>query len=150
MKNCLLTILSALMLLLGSCTTNDGDLSFLGGHWRLDSITVGSDNDDSYKGDITWAFQSNIVEISVLLPNHGRTNHFGTWEFDNNRLTLDFTHRDNDTEAATGEYSLPPQLHLPQGVKVPLRLVNQSGGKMTLTGVDVDNQPITFHLSKIY
>lgn len=137
-------------LLAAGCTTNDGDIGFLGGHWRLDAITVNGTPDDSYNANITWAFQSRIIEMSLLGDNHERVNYFGTWSLDGNSLILDYSHSDTDHPQGTGEYSLPPQLRLPQGEKVGLTIDSHSGNSMTISGKGLDNIDITYFLSKIY
>lgn len=143
-------LLTVSLLMMAGCTTNDGDIGFIGGNWRLDTISIDGMEDTSYSSNITWAFQSNIIEMSVTGPHHSRDNHFGTWSFTDGILTLDFSHSDNDHPQGTGEYAIPPQLHLPGGTKVPLHLDSMKGDKMTLSGIGNDNKEITFHLSKIY
>ena len=152
MKNSLIySVLSiVMMILVTSCTTNDGDIGFLGGHWRLDAIEIDGTNDDDYSGNITWAFQNRIIEISVLGPNHSRANFFGTFTHQDNTLVIDYTHSSDDIPPGNGEYRLPVELHLTAPVIVTFQIAENTRRSMTLITTNDNGQNLKFSLSKIY
>lgn len=138
------------MLMMEACTTNDGDIGFLGGHWRLELIEVDGAADEAYAGNITMAFQSNIVEISLLGDNHFRANYFGTFVREGDKLTLDYSHSSDQLQPGQGEFGLPDQLHLTAPATFIFSIGENPGKRMTLTTINQNNQTLKYTLSKIY
>ena len=150
MKKLLYPIIMLAMLAIAGCTTNNGDIGFLGGYWRLDAIEVDDVDDTTYNGNITWAFQNNIIEISVLLDYHQRENYFGTWTRQGDILTLNYTHHSDLLAPGEGELGLPPAMHLKAPVEIAFKIGDNPGRTMTLTAVTPGSQTLTYRLSKIY
>lgn len=113
-----------------SCTHNNGDIGEWFGKWHLQSIEVNSVNDEDYDGNIVWKFQNNIVEMDVI-DGHTHTEHYGTWKESDGKLILDFTHKDDNHEAGTGQYAPPAQTYLPSAV-VGLKILKLSSSQLIL------------------
>ena len=93
-RNLVLLILGALSV--SSCTHNNGDIGDLFGIWVLKSVSIdGLDikfiSDDQ---NVTWAFQNNIVSVTLLAAHESRLETYGTWEWEDEGkiMHLDFTH----------------------------------------------------------
>lgn len=136
-----------LLLLAAGCTQNDGDIGRWFGFWRLESITVDSTTDDAYQGNITWAFQADIIEIDIMLPGHVRDNGYGTWSADpdGNAITINFTH----TADNPSDVDLPAAMHLPWPGAYRLDIVADNGRAVTLA-TRADGHDITYRLVKVY
>ena len=75
-------ILLAAMLMVASCTTNNGDIGPWFGTWRVTEITTDGVADADYQGNMFFKFQSTVFEMLLVHDDHGTENRFGIWNDD--------------------------------------------------------------------
>ena len=88
-----------------------------------------------------FSFQTDVLFIERRLNDLGDVDHrYGTWEErDGGRtLRLNFTHSDDAHPAGTDYYKAPEWLLLPANKLIDLKIIEQSGRRMTLQ-YDADN-----------
>lgn len=96
MKKTLLYIsLMAIVLVLGSCTRNHGDIGPWFGTWHVESITAsGSIYQDivpvEVEGDYFFQFQSKVFRVSQVTDHERTVESFGTWDENGDKMTIDF------------------------------------------------------------
>ena len=96
MKKTLLYIsLMAVLLVLGSCTRNHGDIGPWFGTWHVESITAsGSIYQDivpvEVEGDYFFQFQSKVFRVSQVTDHERTVESFGTWDENGDKMTIDF------------------------------------------------------------
>ena len=99
MKKSLLYITASLTLLLtlGACTRNHGDIGIWFGTWHVESITAAGDIYQyivpvDIEGDYFFQFQSKVFRVSQVTDHHQTIESFGTWEEseDGNTMTIFF------------------------------------------------------------
>ena len=83
------------MLALGSCTRNHGDIGPWFGTWHVESITVTGDIYQyivpvEIEGDYFFQFQSKVFRVSQVTDHEQLVESFGTWDEDADKLTIDF------------------------------------------------------------
>ena len=79
-----------MMLTLGACTRNHGDIGMWFGTWHVESITVNGST-VSHEGDYFFQFQSHAFRVSLVGDREQLVESFGTWEEgENGRLTITF------------------------------------------------------------
>ena len=84
-------ILLAAMLMVASCTTNNGDIGPWFGTWRVTAITPDGVADADYRGNMFFKFQSTVFEMLLVYDDHGTENRFGVWNDDGKgTLTVSF------------------------------------------------------------
>ena len=84
-------ILLAAMLMVASCTTNNGDIGPWFGMWRVTEITTDGVADADYQGNMFFKFQSTVFEMLLVHDDHGTENRFGIWNDDGKgTLTVSF------------------------------------------------------------
>lgn len=84
-------ILLAAMLMVASCTTNNGDIGPWFGTWRVTEITTDGVADADYRGNMFFKFQSTVFEMLLVYDDHGTENRFGVWNDDGKgTLTVSF------------------------------------------------------------
>ena len=84
-------ILLAAMLMVASCTTNNGDIGPWFGTWRVTEITTDGVADADYQGNMFFKFQSTVFEMLLVYDDHGTENRFGIWNDDGKgTLTVSF------------------------------------------------------------
>ncbi|MBQ6079969.1 MAG: lipocalin-like domain-containing protein [Muribaculaceae bacterium] len=91
MKKSLLYIsLMMVMLALGSCTRNHGDIGPWFGTWHVESITVGGAS-VATDGDYFFQFQNKVFRVSEVTDHEQLVESFGTWdEGDDGTMTVIF------------------------------------------------------------
>ena len=83
-------LVAAMMLTLGACTRNHGDIGMWFGTWHVESITVNGST-VSHEGDYFFQFQSHAFRVSLVGDREQLVESFGTWEEgENGRLTITF------------------------------------------------------------
>ena len=102
MKTFRLIILTAIILTLGACTRNDGNIGKQFGLWKLESITRDGADDPAYRGNIYWSFQNSTIEMKEVVAEHEAYQAFGTYRIADNTLFLSFTDPDFPPRPATG------------------------------------------------
>lgn len=81
----------AALLMVASCTTNNGDIGPWFGTWRVTEITTDGVADADYRGNMFFKFQSTVFEMLLVYDDHGTENRFGIWNDDGKgNLTVSF------------------------------------------------------------
>lgn len=107
-----LNIISVVVMafLAAGCTQNDGRIGPLFGIWALD-IAVDAASSQPIPlpegKELTWSFQSDVVCMKVLGSYHTRSEYWGSWTLDSDRLTLDYNQSDNEYSPGHSAYDLP-------------------------------------------
>ena len=79
----------AIVLVLGSCTRNHGDIGPWFGTWHVESITAGG-SPISVEGDYFFQFQSKVFRVSQVTDHERTVESFGTWDENGDKMTIDF------------------------------------------------------------
>ena len=144
MKKTLLYIsLMAVVLVLGSCTRNHGDIGPWFGTWAVDAVTVDgqpSDLDPLSRGTAYYLqFQRSVVCLRYTDALHNGGESYGTW---------------SETQDAAGHQLLLVDFD-PNSYDVSLMpahntfTVEQATSRqLILHGTDGDGSPVTYHLTK--
>ncbi len=83
-------LVAAMVLMLGACTRNHGDIGIWFGTWRVEQITVGG-MPDPVDGDYFFQFQSKVFRVSRVYGHEQLVESYGTWEeSEDGRLTVTF------------------------------------------------------------
>ena len=83
-------LVAAMMLALGACTRNHGDIGMWFGTWHVESITMGG-APVSHEGDYFFQFQSHAFRVSLVGDREHLVESFGTWdESEDGTLTITF------------------------------------------------------------
>ena len=90
MKKTLLYIsLMAIVLVLGSCTRNHGDIGPWFGTWHVETITANG-TPITVEGDYFFQFQSKVFRVSQVTDHEQTVESFGTWDENGDKMTIDF------------------------------------------------------------
>lgn len=140
MKKLLYIPLFLLFLFCVGCTQNNGEIGNLFGFWRVTGEGISTNSGE----EIIWAFQNDILEITVNKPHHDASKTYGTYTDTDDALRIDFTHWKGLTDKEY-LYHMPAQLGLPENEPFVMRVAKREGNEMTLT-----YEGRTFNLKKIY
>lgn len=143
------------MLLLGAlagCTRHNGDIGPLFGTWRLDGLErTGADGaaEEMPIEFYSWAFQSNILRITKIMDHHDFEISVGTWSLDEDVMTLNFTHSENNPDNI--DYFRPPaELHLSSTGVTRLRVQRLDRKRLVMDYTDAEGDTYTYILNKSY
>ena len=137
MKRTLLFIASLTMLLvLGSCTRNHGDIGIWFGTWHVEQITADG-TPVNVEGDYFFQFQSKVFRVSQVYGHEQIIESFGSWNEDGNTMTIDFPD-------PTVFYIEMPGLESHNSFTV----TNLSSKEITFTKSDTDGVVFSYHLKK--
>ena len=143
MKKTLLYIsLMMVVLALGSCTRNHGDIGPWFGTWHVESITA-SGSIYQYivpveiEGDYFFQFQSKVFRVSWVGDHEQIVESFGTWDENGDKMTIDFP--DPDVF-----YIQMPGLEAHNNFTV----TTTSSGDVTFTKTDNTGVIYTYYLNK--
>jgi len=136
----------ATCLISAGCTHNNGSIGEWFGEWMMQSVEINGMDDDTYKGDVLWKFQNDIVEM-VVIDGHSHTEHYGTWSDTDGELILNFSHSDDLTQAGTGKYAPPAQTYLPAAI-VSLKIIKLSSPEIVLQYAPEGSATIVYTLRK--
>ncbi len=125
------------LLLLTSCTHNNGDIGQLFGKWKLTSIVADGAPQPVYNGNIFWSFQSSTINMQVVSEHHDVYNVFGNWRLEDEALTLDFS-----------DPQMPPPAELGLPASAHLQVLHLSHNKAEFIYYSTDNTTITYTLKK--
>ncbi|MBO5029269.1 MAG: lipocalin-like domain-containing protein [Muribaculaceae bacterium] len=136
----LLPLIALVVLTLGGCTHNNGDIGPLFGNWKLVSVTGDTEGHEVPQGcSVDWNFQNSTIHMSMTLSGHRMDNRFGNYRLDDNTLFLDFP----DTDTQYGE----PLLGLP--AQCELQVLRLDGHRLQLLYVPTpESQGTTFTFRK--
>ncbi|MCM1163907.1 MAG: lipocalin-like domain-containing protein [Muribaculaceae bacterium] len=141
-----------MLMALGSCTRNDGDIGSLFGAWRLDQLLADGEPVELYEGDVAlydWRFQSHLIQIQAVYQHYSYDNFMGTWNKSDDDRILELTF-DGDSDDGTGFYTPPAPLHLIEGGTTPLRILHLDGKDMKLEYTSASGVTYTYKLHKAY
>ncbi len=117
---------------------NEGDSGMWSGTWYLERITVDGSVEMSYKGNMFWKFQADVIDmVETDDEMHEHQDHYGTWSAsdDDRVLTLDFSHSSDRYPAGSPEYSPPAVTGLAAGVS-HLDVARLTGSDMVVKWTD--------------
>ena len=137
MKKTLLYIsLMMVVLALGSCTRNHGDIGPWFGTWHVESITANGTL-VSVNGDYFFQFQSKVLRVLLVTERDQLVESFGTWEENDSKMILSFPD-------PSVYYIEMPGLEAYNNFTV----TNTSSREVTLTKTDAIGTTFAFHLKK--
>ena len=138
MKKTLLYIsLLTVVLVLGSCTHNHGDIGIWFGTWHVESITADG-APVAVVGDYFFQFQSKVFRVSQVGDHEQLVESFGTWnDSESGKMVIDFP--DPDVF-----YIQMPGLEAHNAFTI----VHSTSHEVTLEKVTDDGTNYTYHLKK--
>ena len=88
------------VVMLGSCTHNNGDIGDWFGTWRVTSIEVDNQPVENYGGGLFWMFQNDLICLSYTTEGmyHNYSRCWGRWAEEGNTLTFDFSYTSTEDE----------------------------------------------------
>ena len=95
---------------LAACTQNNGHIGKIFGRWYLESIEAQGMAAPDYGGDIFWAFQSSVIRMTQIEPEHTAHNMSGNFRLEDNTLFISFP--DEGQAPFTLSTGLPRQAEL--------------------------------------
>lgn len=136
-SSALLLACGIFIMLICSCTKNNGDIGFWFGQWKVESIYADSVQVSDYSGNLFISFQSSIVNETIVSALHDENRSYGHWQEGNdNTITLYFE-----------DEAYPPiDGYLSKGANV-LKYARPSSSTLTLT-LDTEEHHIVFNLVK--
>ena len=135
-QEALITIICTMMLMLGSCTRNHGDIGIWFGTWHVEQIT--SDGTPvNVEGDYFFQFQSKVFRVSKVYGHDQLVESFGTWEENKDRMTITFPD-------PTVYYIVMPGLENHNNFTI----TTTSSREITLTKTDAAGTTFAYHLKK--
>ncbi|MBR5726688.1 MAG: hypothetical protein IKX56_08155 [Muribaculaceae bacterium] len=144
MKKTLLYIsLLTVVLVLGSCTRNHGDIGIWFGTWHVESIIKAGDIYQyivpvDFEGDYFFQFQSKVFRVSQVGDHEQLVESFGTWnDSESGKMIIDFP--DPDVF-----YIQMPGLEAHNAFTI----VHSTSREMTLEKVTDDGTNYTYYLKK--
>ena len=124
------------VLALGSCTRNHGDIGPWFGTWHVESITANGTL-VSVNGDYFFQFQSKVLRVLLVTERDQLVESFGTWEENDSKMILSFPD-------PSVYYIEMPGLEAYNNFTV----TNTSSREVTLTKTDAIGTTFAFHLKK--
>ncbi len=125
-----------MLLVLGSCTRNHGDIGIWFGTWHVEQITADG-MPVNVEGDYFFQFQSKVFRVSQVYGHEQIIESFGSWNEDGNTMTIDFPD-------STVFYIEMPGLEIHNSFTV----TNLSSKEITFTKSDTDGVVFSYHLKK--
>ena len=125
-----------MLLVLGSCTRNHGDIGIWFGTWHVEQITADG-TPVNVEGDYFFQFQSKVFRVSQVYGHEQIIESFGSWNEDGNTMTIDFPD-------STVFYIEMPGLEIHNSFTV----TNLSSKEITFTKSDTDGVVFSYHLKK--
>lgn len=150
MKRTLISLIIAAIasLLNCRCTTNNGDIGPLYGHWKLQQILIDGTPEAGYQGDIFWQFQSHVISMRRSDAYHKASQCFGSWiETGDNTLQLNFGHTDGFSPERDYQYTPFAETMLPRGI-ASLKVITLNDCDFTATYTTADGNVVTYRLTK--
>ena len=137
MKRTLLFIASlTILLVLGSCTRNHGDIGIWFGTWHVEQITADG-TPRNVEGDYFFQFQSKVFRVSQVYGHEQMVDSYGSWEENGDKMTISFP--DPSTF-----YITMPGLESRNDFTV----TTTSSREITFTKVDAAGTTFAYHLKK--
>lgn len=144
----------AILLGLGACKTNNGDIGPWYGVWALDAIYIDGSEDTSWQKPGEWtnfAFQNNIVKVALCSDRTVELEvSYGTWHDADGKMTMDFTHHDDQYTDQGYLYKAPTWIYFEAGMVTTLNIDKLTGKTAVLSTTHPDGRKYTYHLRKTY
>jgi hypothetical protein len=139
------------VVMLGSCTHNNGYIGDWFGTWHVTSIEIDGTPVEDYNGGVFFMFQNDLICVTDIEDSmyHNAARSWGRWSEDSNGLTLDFSYTSTESEYA-GAYVPQPASYLEDGVN-HLTISDRTSREMTLRMIRYigdDERIITYHIQK--
>ena len=80
MKKTIIFMVAAVVVMLQSCTQNNGNIGQWFGHWKVNAITVDGVADSDYEGNVFFSFQSKVFGQRLIDDYHGYEPRFANWD----------------------------------------------------------------------
>ena len=137
-------LVAAMMLTLGACTRNHGDIGIWFGTWHVESITAAGGSYQyivpvDIEGDYFFQFQNKVFRVSQVTAREQAVESYGTWEENEDANTLTVTFPD-----ANVYYIDMPGLEARNEFVIQKR----SHGQLELTRVMADGTTCVYALKK--
>ena len=140
-----------LLLVLGSCRVNNGDIGDFFGSWLLYDMKIDGETPENFNPEQTfWQFQNNIINIGQLDFMYDHVGLWGTWEELGDHLLLNYQHHNGGDAPGTGGYAPPTWIGFTSDEIIDLTFVSRSSGRMTLTWTNPDGLVYTYSLRKLW
>ena len=127
-----------MMLTIGACTRNHGDIGIWFGTWHVENITIGG-TAVNVEGDYFFQFQNKVFRVSQVTAREQAVESYGTWEENEDANTLTVTFPD-----ANVYYIDMPGLEARNEFVIQKR----SHGQLELTRVMADGTTCVYALKK--
>lgn len=124
------------VLVLGSCTRNHGDIGPWFGTWHVKSITADG-TAVNYEGDYFFQFQSKVFRVSLVTDREHLVESFGTWDKNDGKMTISFPD-------PTVYYIEVPGLE----PRNEFTVTTTSSHEVTFTKTDANGTTFAYHLKK--
>ena len=84
-----------MVMTLGSCTRNHGDIGPWFGTWHVESITAGGNyyqniQPITVEGDYFFQFQNKVFRVSQVYGHEQLVESYGTWDENDGKMTISF------------------------------------------------------------
>ncbi len=86
----MLLVLFSLQISLDSCVQNGGHIGTIFGRWCLVEIEAENEQPPVLRGDVFWAFQSDVIQMQRDNGYHSFSVTYGVFRIDGEMLYLDF------------------------------------------------------------
>lgn len=125
---------------ISSCESNNGDIGDLYATWNVGRVTIDGTDDPDYDGNVSWAFQSNILWMVAVLDHEQTDNCYATWALqdDGKVMTIDLSH------GYLAELS-----SLPWGTVVHMSVVTHTNDSLTLSYINKAGETVVYYLKKL-
>lgn len=120
-----------------ACTRNNGDIGYLFGTWKLTEIKIDGDIDQSYNGNIFFAFQNNAVAINQQNAPHDDYWAYGVYSHDGDAMSFTYN----------SIYTTPSILQFTAGGTTNCTIETLTNTTLTLTQA-TQTKTITYTLKK--
>ena len=88
-QGALITIICVILLILGACTRNHGDIGIWFGTWHVEQITADG-TPVNVEGNYFFQFQTKVFRVSKVYGHDQLVESFGTWEENDDKMTITF------------------------------------------------------------
>ncbi len=144
-------MLLLIVVTMGACMHNNGDIGPLFGYWRLDEITVNDQPENLYDNTgvdlYAFAFQSNVMYIQTVYPHLDYDRAFGTWTLDGDVMTWHFRWTDDGNYS---NYTEPEELMLDPTGLTTLHVIRLTSKHLDVEYTDTDGNLIRYYLTKTH
>lgn len=140
--------LTATLLMMASCSHNNGDIGPWFGQWKLIEIKVDGVTDYSYNGNIFWSFQTHVFQMKEVIGDISPVSdtRWGTWEENGGELLLNFTYMNSEHKEIY--YDPLTATFLPPHEISRLKILKRPGSEMELSYTSPDGKLITYFLKR--